>query len=200
MNWRKSRTPNWWRPVNVLCWSVKESYKPRKSPRKNWWPFLPVLFIREGRSSCMYWNNRLCYARLPSGYKETVMTAELLRKKELKSQRRREVAAQKREKEKVWLVSPLIDFAYILLPLFQCYDDGYECWMRRRRTGGTPWTCNCIHFLNLYRNGRSTDCCKRRRVNSTISPVRAVVTTRGHRPQPVVEPDQRRVWPELAET
>lgn len=35
------------------------------------------------------------------GYKETVMTAELLKKKELKSQRRREVAAQKREKEKV---------------------------------------------------------------------------------------------------
>ncbi len=29
------------------------------------------------------------------------MTAELLKKKELKSQRRREVAAQKREKEKV---------------------------------------------------------------------------------------------------
>lgn len=38
------------------------------------------------------------------GYKETVMTEELLKKKALKSERRREVAAQKREKEKV---SPL---------------------------------------------------------------------------------------------
>ncbi len=38
---------------------------------------------------------------LPTGYKETVMTEEALQKKALKSQRRREVAAQKREKEKV---------------------------------------------------------------------------------------------------
>ena len=36
-----------------------------------------------------------------SGYKETVMTEELLKKKAIKSERRREVAAQKREKEKV---------------------------------------------------------------------------------------------------
>ena len=36
-----------------------------------------------------------------AGYKETVMTEEALKKKALKSERRREVAAQKREKEKV---------------------------------------------------------------------------------------------------
>ena len=36
-----------------------------------------------------------------SGYKETVMTEELLKKIAIKSERRREVAAQKREKEKV---------------------------------------------------------------------------------------------------
>lgn len=42
---------------------------------------------------------------LYEGYKETIMTEELLKKKALKSQRRREVAAQKREKEKVSLMS-----------------------------------------------------------------------------------------------
>ena len=41
------------------------------------------------------------YTLINSGYKETPMTEELLQKKALKSQRRREVAAQKREKEKV---------------------------------------------------------------------------------------------------
>lgn len=39
--------------------------------------------------------------RLILGYKEQVMTEELLKKKAIKSERRREVAAQKREKEKV---------------------------------------------------------------------------------------------------
>ena len=56
---------------------------------------------------------------LPTGYKETVMTAELLKKKEIKSQRRREVAAQKREKEKVgfYFLSLLKKIAYIYLPV-----------------------------------------------------------------------------------
>ena len=38
---------------------------------------------------------------LDFGYKETLMTAELIKKKESKAQKRREEAAKKREKEKV---------------------------------------------------------------------------------------------------
>merc|ERR1712071_307066 len=45
---------------------------------------------------------------LPTGYKETPMTEELLQKKALKSQRRREVAAQKREKEKKRTIDRLL--------------------------------------------------------------------------------------------
>merc|ERR1712137_143486 len=45
---------------------------------------------------------------LPTGYKETVMTEEALQKKALKSQRRREVAAQKREKEKKRTIDRLL--------------------------------------------------------------------------------------------
>jgi hypothetical protein len=45
-----------------------------------------------------------------SGYKETVMTEELLKKKAIKSERRREVAAQKREKEKVLITYEILFF------------------------------------------------------------------------------------------
>ncbi|XP_046452342.1 INO80 complex subunit B-like [Daphnia pulex] len=45
---------------------------------------------------------------LPTGYKETVMTEELLKKKAIKSERRREVAAQKREKEKKRTIDRLL--------------------------------------------------------------------------------------------
>ena len=42
---------------------------------------------------------------LDFGYKETIMTAELIKKKESKAQKRREEAAKKREKEKVALTT-----------------------------------------------------------------------------------------------
>ncbi|XP_032785312.1 INO80 complex subunit B [Daphnia magna] len=45
---------------------------------------------------------------LPTGYKEQVMTEELLKKKAIKSERRREVAAQKREKEKKRTIDRLL--------------------------------------------------------------------------------------------
>lgn len=59
---------------------------------------------------------------LVSGYKETVMTEELLKKKALKSQRRREVAAQKREKEKVSRTALVISGSPPVIPFASCTE------------------------------------------------------------------------------
>lgn len=64
------------------------------------------------------------------GYKETVMTEEVLQKKALKSQRRREVAAQKRETEKVFIPASVLLSVLTLLSLRNGRSTGF---CRRKR-------------------------------------------------------------------
>lgn len=91
---------------------------------------------------------------LPTGYKEKVMTAEAIQKAALKSLKRKQLADEKREKDKV--INDYLSTTEIMLSLFYIHTNIWYYFLKEKNNG-TPIEKAGIQNIKTNAEGQSVE-------------------------------------------